>query len=94
MISNRNLVAIKGQARMSQREKQQIQVEDDCEQEDGGESVHDMFWTMWTDVPHHTKYKSNSGHKAVNNNAMPYLMTLIMTGLEFSKDPENEQIHP
>ena len=25
---------------------------------------------------------------------MPYLMALIMTGLEFSEDPENEQINP
>ena len=43
MISNRKSADIKGQARMSQREKQQIQVEDDCEQEDGGEGIHDMF---------------------------------------------------
>ena len=43
MIFNRNSADIKDQARMSQKEKQQIQVEDDIEQEDGGGGVYDMF---------------------------------------------------
>ena len=43
MISNKKSTAIKGQARMSRRKKQQIHVKDDCEQEDRGEDVHDMF---------------------------------------------------
>ena len=94
MISNRNLAAIKGQAKMSQREKQQIQVEDDCEQEDGWEGVHNIFQIMQTGVPRRTKYKSNLGHKAVYNSAIPYLMALMMTGSEFFEDPENEQINP
>ncbi len=79
---------------MSRREKQRIRVEDDGEQEDGGKNVDDMFRTIWTGVPRRTKYKSNQGHKAVYNCAMPYLMALMMTGPEFFEDPENEQIYP
>ncbi len=93
MISNTNSDAIKGQAKMSRREKQQIRVEDDDEQQDGGEDVDDMFRIIWTGVPRRTKYKSNLGHKAVYNCAMLYLMALMMTGPEFSEDPENEQIN-
>ncbi len=94
MIFNRNSAAIRGQAKMSWREKQQIRVEDDDEQEDGGEDVDDMFRTIWTGVPRRTKYQSNSGHRAVYNCTIPYLMALMMTGPEFSEDPENEQIYP
>ncbi len=94
MISNRNSAAIKGQAKMSQREKEQIHFEDDGEQEDEGEDVDDMFWTIWTGVPRRTKYESNPEHKAVYNCAMLYLMALMMTGTKFSEDPENEQINP
>ena len=94
MIFNRKSAAIKDQARMSWREKQQIQVENNCEQEDGGEGIYDMFWTMWMGVPRHTKYKSNPGHKTVYNSDMPYFIALMMTGPEFSEDPENEQINP
>ena len=46
MISNRNLAAIKGQAKKSQREKQQIQAKDDGKQEDGGDDVNDIFRTI------------------------------------------------
>ena len=45
-------------------------------------------------VPRFTKYKSNPEYKAVYNSAMPYFMALMMTGPEFSEDPENEQINP
>ena len=48
---------------------------------------------MWTGVPRCTKFKSSLGHKAVLNCAIPYLVTLIMTGPEFSKDLENNQIN-
>ncbi len=78
MVFNWNLAAIKNQAKMSWKEKQQIQVKDDGEQKDGGEDVDDMFRTMWTGVPSRTKYKSNLGHKAVYNCAIPYLMTLMI----------------
>ena len=50
MISNRKLATIKSQARMSQREKQQIQVEDNYKQEDGEKGVHNMFQTIWIGV--------------------------------------------
>ena len=90
MISNRNSAAINGQAKMSRREKQQIRVEDDGEKEDGGEDVDDMFRTMWKGVPRRTRYKSNPGHKAVYNCVIQYFMALMMTGLEFFEDPENE----
>ncbi len=53
----------------------------------------DIFRTIWTGVPRCTKYKSHQGHKAVSNCAIPYLMSLMMTGPEFSEDPENEQIN-
>ncbi len=63
MVSNRNLAAIKNQAMMSRKEKQQIRVKDDGEQEDGGGDVNDMFRTMWKGVPRRTKYESNRGVK-------------------------------
>lgn len=53
-----------------------------------------MFQTMWTGVLCCTKYKSNSGQKAVYNSIMLYFMALIMTDFEFSKDPENELTKP
>ena len=94
MISHRNSEAIKGQVKMSRREKRQIRVEDDGEQEDRAEDVNDLFRTMWTGVPRRTKYESNLGHKAVYDCPIPYLMALMMTGPEFSEDLENEQINP
>ena len=53
-----------------------------------------MFRIMWTGVPRCTKYESKLGHKVVYNSVMPYLMRLIITGLEFSKNPKNKQINP
>lgn len=41
-------------------------------------------------VLHHTKYKFKAGYKTVYNCDMPYLMALMITGFEFSKDPKNE----
>ncbi len=76
MISNRHSAVIKGSTKMSRREKPQIRVEDDGEQEDRWGDVDDMFRTIWTGVPRRTKYESNPGHKAVYNCAMPYLMAL------------------
>lgn len=52
-----------------------------------------MIQTIWTSVPHHTKYKLNPGYKAVYNCTMPYLIILVMTSIEFSEDLENEQIN-
>ena len=52
-----------------------------------------MFQTLWTGVLHHTKYKSNPGHKAIYNTIILYLVALMMTGPELSKDPENKQIN-
>ena len=78
---------------MSQREKQQIQVEDDYGQKDGGEDVYNMFRTMWTGVLRRTKYKPNLGYNIIYNSVIPYLMALIMTGLKFFEGPENEQIN-
>ncbi len=43
MVSSWNLAAIKDQTKMSRKKKQQIQVKDDGEQEDGEEDVDDMF---------------------------------------------------
>ena len=49
---------------------------------------------MWIGVLCRTKYKSNKEHKVVYNNAMLYFIALMITGFEFSEDPENEQINP
>ncbi len=78
MVSNRNLATIKDQAKMSWKKKQQIQVKDDSEQDDGREDDNNMFRTMWTGVPCRTKYESNPGHKIVYNCAIPYLMALMI----------------
>ncbi len=43
MVSNRNLAAIKDQAKMSRKEKQHRRVKDNGEQEDGRGDVEDMF---------------------------------------------------
>ncbi len=69
------------------------QVEDGSE-EDEEEDNDDTPQTMWTGVPRHTKFESRPGHKAVLNCAMPYLVSLMITGPEFSEDPENDQINP
>ena len=42
----------------------------------------------------YTKYKSYPRHKTVYNYAMPHLMILIMIGLKFFKDQNNNQINP
>lgn len=42
MIFNRNLAVIKGHSKISQKEKQQIQVKDDNKQENKEENVNDM----------------------------------------------------
>ena len=58
-----------------------------------GRGVYDIFWTIWMGIPCRTKSKSKLGYKAIYNNAMPYLMVLMITGLKFSENPENEQIN-
>ena len=48
---------------------------------------------MWTSVLCYIKYKSNPGYKAIYKSAMPYLIALMITGLKFFENPENEQIY-
>lgn len=49
--------------------------------------------TIWTSVPYYIKFKSRSRHNSVLNCDMPYLVALMMSGSEFSKNPENNQIN-
>lgn len=86
MITSRNSAVTKSRPQKSQRDAHQQQGED--------EDDDDTHRTIWSGVPRRTKFESNSGHKAVYDCAMPYLMALMMAGPKFSEDPENEQISP
>lgn len=44
-------------------------------------------------ILYYTKFESSLGHKAIFNFIMPYFVIQIIISLEFSGDPENDQIN-
>ncbi len=97
MITNENLTASKGRAKMLRRRKQQQEdnnyLQDLGDEDNGDEGDNSIIQTMWMGIPCRTKYESSPGHKAVYNCVMPYLTALMMTGPEVLEDPKNEWIN-
>lgn len=73
---------------MDNDRQQDIKDEDNIDKGDNG-----ICQIIQSGILYCTKYKSNLGHKAVYNCAMPYLTLLMMTGLEVLKDPKNKPIN-
>lgn len=95
MTTSRNSAATKKCTSRPKKPRQNAhQRVEDGSGEDEEEDADDTPQTMWTGVPRRIKFESSPGHKAVLNCAMPYLVALMMTGPEFSEDPENDQINP
>ena len=94
MTTSRNSAATKKYTSRHKKPRQNAhQRVEDGSREDEEEDTNDTLQTIWTSVPRRIKFKSSSGHKAVLNCAILYLMALIMTGPEFSEDPKNDQIN-
>lgn len=66
---------------------------EDSNGENEKEDNNDISQTMWTGIPYYTKFEFNSGHQDVLNCTMLYLVALMITGLEFLEDRENDQIN-
>lgn len=62
--------------------------------EDKEKDADDTLRTICTDILCYTKIEFSLGYKAVFNCAILYLVALMITSPEFSKDPENNQINP
>lgn len=45
------------------------------------------------DILYYTKFEFSLKYQAIFNCAIPYFIVLMMTGPEFSEDPENNKIN-
>ena len=79
--------------RRKQQQKDNNRLQDLEDKDNGDEGDNGIIGMIWTGIPHHTKYKSSPGYKAVYNYVILYLTTLMMTGLEVLEDQKNKQIN-
>lgn len=45
---------------------------------------------MSINIPHHNKYKFNLEYKTIYNFPIPYIIAIVVTGLEISYNLENK----